>query len=552
MATAKHAALSNPPVRAQRIAGLPLHQGPGLSVGVPYEACGGLSDALHRDAEDRRKKQQLRERKEQEKFRMQTVPRVGEASRAMCRMRLERELREASECAGCQNMPIQRNDLFKLLTCFGLLHGGDSDEAFCSKLSICLDPENWGFIAYESLLNFCLTAAEVDNLSAQPSASSDVQCPKFSLVTEDPAASLEQQLLRWAGRLFANRALLHRSDRRPSSARRRAASASDVLQKASWATGAEAFADSPTAAAPAAQACWETPCAPSRARSLRKSRGQSTPQADEMPISRCHLLYYQAAYTCRESALKAQEVRDLREEDELRECTCRPQLTSARRPPSPCLRTPRNFETAVARMRHGRQQRMDKEAARERIPRGENYQRLRKMAMQPFSCYYGADKQLASKRRVLLYVDVNMGHGRSGRIGVHDGDDLLMLARNFARTFQLTPGMEARLAEMLQQAYAERQRLLEAVGIDAWAAGAVEAGCGGAAGAGIAVQGAAARQPQHTADPNVGCAFVENPIVATAGIPEDAEDAAFTMTFQHESLAAVQDKCNGVEPVVSS
>lgn len=51
-----------------------------------------------------------------------------------------------------------------------------------------------------------------------------------------------------------------------------------------------------------------------------------------------------------------------------------------------------------------------------------------------------------------MYVDVNVGRGRTGRIGVREGDDLQVLSSNFAKVFQLDSETVLKLEEMLQQA----------------------------------------------------------------------------------------------------
>merc|ERR1711879_56121 len=100
---------------------------------------------------------------------------------------------------------------------------------------------------------------------------------------------------------------------------------------------------------------------------------------------------------------------------------------------------------------------MGKQQAHDRIPRGENYERLRRLGPSPFSCYF-KDRPSTTRGPILLYMDVNTGHGRTGRIGVHEGDDLHTLAKNFAIAFQLDAQMECRLEEMLHQACELKRR----------------------------------------------------------------------------------------------
>ena len=45
--------------------------------------------------------------------------------------------------------------------------------------------------------------------------------------------------------------------------------------------------------------------------------------------------------------------------------------------------------------------------------------------------------QETKKKQLLLYVDVNVTPTKTGRIGIHVGDDIRELARNFCKAFQL-------------------------------------------------------------------------------------------------------------------
>jgi hypothetical protein len=105
-------------------------------------------------------------------------------------------------------------------------------------------------------------------------------------------------------------------------------------------------------------------------------------------------------------------------------------------------------------MRTAQRRREEHVARSEHVPRGENYERLRRLGTQPFSCYY---KDRASRKAPLIYVDVTVGRGRTGRIAVHEGDDLRTLARSFAKTFQLDAEMEQTLTEHLEDACEDRR-----------------------------------------------------------------------------------------------
>jgi len=95
----------------------------------------------------------------------------------------------------------------------------------------------------------------------------------------------------------------------------------------------------------------------------------------------------------------------------------------------------------------------------EHVPSGENYERLRKLPVNPFSCYYhprGSARSSSARRKeqLLMYVDVNIGNGRTGRIGIHTGDDLRTLAQNFAKIFQLDRNSVLQLERLLRDACA--------------------------------------------------------------------------------------------------
>lgn len=45
--------------------------------------------------------------------------------------------------------------------------------------------------------------------------------------------------------------------------------------------------------------------------------------------------------------------------------------------------------------------------------------------------------QETKKKKLLMYVDVNVTPTKTGRIGIHVGDDIREVARNFSKAFQL-------------------------------------------------------------------------------------------------------------------
>ena len=55
----------------------------------------------------------------------------------------------------------------------------------------------------------------------------------------------------------------------------------------------------------------------------------------------------------------------------------------------------------------------------------------------------------STREKPLVYVDVNVGLGRTGRIGLYAHDNPRDLAHNFAKAFSLNLEMEESLAELL-------------------------------------------------------------------------------------------------------
>ena len=402
--------------------------GPAVSVGVPT-VLPGLDEALYREAEERKHRQQLREQEALFYALQQAQPKLSRTSKALCHIRLERELRAAFQSCpqhcyidsvgqSCQ-LAIPRSRLGEILEATDFLSAGE-ERVFCEKLSLLLDREETGMIRFSKLLDFLLTA--LDAAASFPDRPSPSLTP---LSLEDECFNqLEWQLSRAFMRMLSNRhcrATTRSCHRRLSDA------------------GAEGPGDL-------------------RQRLPPRQRLQRPSSADgrEKPVSRCHLLYHQAIFAAREGAQLEDEIKQLKELEEMRECTFRPHLVASFRHfrPSPRPQV-RNFDSTVARMKNAHKQHQEKREMCTRIPSGENYERLRRLGMQPFSCAF---REQSARPQLLVYVDVKVAPGRTGRIGVHEGDDLRLLARNFAKTFQLDKAAQERLEQMLQQAYEQVQK----------------------------------------------------------------------------------------------
>jgi len=445
-----------------------------------------LDEALYREAEVRRQRRQLREDEAWQLAQQQSRPKLGRNSRALCQNRLERELRAIfiqilrqdlspeqlaqdgteSEVQGQTgvNLSVPRSRLPMVLESLGLL-GEAAEEELCEKLGYLLDRDGSGIVTFESFLAFLHRAVDREGPSQSPR-------PQAASLEEECFFQLEQELLRSLGRLLPNR------HTRPKSPGRSATPSPAASARSFPAFHSDAVAEVGGSSRGSRRPAEEVPARSSRPQSVpcsargRSGEAATTPRSrplsanakktgsrsgtgGEAGISRCHLLYHQAVFASRESAQLEEEIKVLRQKEEMRECTFRPKLTSARRSSSagPPGAQPRNYETAVARMRIAYQQKLQRQEENEHIPCGENYERLRRLGTQPFS-FSSKDKARALQGGPpLMYIDVNVGHGRTGRITVREGDDLRHLAQGFARTFHLDREMAAQLEEMLQEAY---------------------------------------------------------------------------------------------------
>lgn len=72
-------------------------------------------------------------------------------------------------------------------------------------------------------------------------------------------------------------------------------------------------------------------------------------------------------------------------------------------------------------------------------------------AMKPPKPFSFETAKRAERKTPLLYMDVNLGPGRTGRIGLHQGDDPVQLAANFARAYQLDATMRNRLQQLIER-----------------------------------------------------------------------------------------------------
>ena len=139
---------------------------------------------------------------------------------------------------------------------------------------------------------------------------------------------------------------------------------------------------------------------------------------------------------------------DQREQEELKECTFHPKINEFNPSVFRESAIPTNYEKEVNRMRIAFFDKLEKKMKLTEIPRGENYEYYRNLPINPPKC---AMNYIIRDEEPFLYLDVNIGKNKTGRIGLKENDDPLQKARNFAVTFQLNQDMEHGLASLLEE-----------------------------------------------------------------------------------------------------
>eukprot|EP00698_Gefionella_okellyi_P020919 TRINITY_DN6663_c0_g4_i1.p1 TRINITY_DN6663_c0_g4~~TRINITY_DN6663_c0_g4_i1.p1 ORF type:complete len:725 (-),score=183.03 TRINITY_DN6663_c0_g4_i1:349-2523(-) len=148
----------------------------------------------------------------------------------------------------------------------------------------------------------------------------------------------------------------------------------------------------------------------------------------------------------RRGPLEGEKTSAEREVDE--HCTFTPNtaLTRTTRPVTAPTHEPRGFKESVSRLRTAKEERDQLQAELERA--SANSTPRKKGPVKPFTFLLDTRK---NRPPPLLYMDVSLGPGRTGRIGIHAGDDPRVLARNFAATYHLDERLTARLEDLLRQ-----------------------------------------------------------------------------------------------------
>lgn len=95
-------------------------------------------------------------------------------------------------------------------------------------------------------------------------------------------------------------------------------------------------------------------------------------------------------------------------EKELEQCTFKPTLPTKQAQRAEPNSIPRGFDNSIARIRSATKDKQELKERLEYIPKGENYDRLRRSKPRPFSFM----ERLKPKKEVLIYVDVNIAPGK--------------------------------------------------------------------------------------------------------------------------------------------
>lgn len=143
-----------------------------------------------------------------------------------------------------------------------------------------------------------------------------------------------------------------------------------------------------------------------------------------------------------------EEVKKRKEAQELAECTFKPKINGLSGKALAESSKPSNFEKEIGRMRFAYYERMEQKQKADKVPVGEKYEYMRALPIDPPKC---ATNYIIRCEEPFLYLDVNTGTGRSGRIGLKPDDDPYEKAREFAVAFQVNEEMEAGLAALLAE-----------------------------------------------------------------------------------------------------
>lgn len=119
-------------------------------------------------------------------------------------------------------------------------------------------------------------------------------------------------------------------------------------------------------------------------------------------------------------------------------------------PPTDPKQTPRGYKEYIERIRKANEaEKFDyHKSLREGLKTEVKPKSTKTTEFKPFNFQLNREK---IKPKPLLFMDVNMGPGKTGRISIHEGDDPNVLASNFAQMYKLDSVLTSRLAELIRE-----------------------------------------------------------------------------------------------------
>lgn len=143
-------------------------------------------------------------------------------------------------------------------------------------------------------------------------------------------------------------------------------------------------------------------------------------------------------------------------ERELQQCTFKPNTSKTSYVSE--LDRPRGFDEYVEKTRKTIEEKILKKEM-EKTGYGENYEKMRMLEFKPPS-FLGRVKET---KNILVYIDVNVGIGKKGKIALRQGDDPAKVAENFCKAYNLGKDYQDNLEEELKDQLNAVAPTLEAI-----------------------------------------------------------------------------------------
>ncbi|KAL0245974.1 hypothetical protein GEMRC1_007190 [Eukaryota sp. GEM-RC1] len=144
------------------------------------------------------------------------------------------------------------------------------------------------------------------------------------------------------------------------------------------------------------------------------------------------------------------------DEKELTECTFRPNLAKV---PVKNLgqnvefkgRTQAALDSTVQRLRKAKEMREEQKRRENGLGNSSKSWAHRNREVKPFDLETEKRSNVRDLKQPLLYMDVALGGGKTGRLGIHKGDDPEELAKRFAEVYHLDEVLTHRLSLLINE-----------------------------------------------------------------------------------------------------